>query len=141
MKLNGILGRSSLGTFELGKPYPARSGSTLEGSVSADGSATCTFDATTPIEGRFQADGTTPLVAWEASHDPGAIEFSFHAAGHSTCVFDGLVTVVGLFHADGICTVVWISGDGAVAITCLVNGTTVETHPFPTDLFDAPMSY
>lgn len=121
MFLTGQLGRSGFGTFELGKPR-----SSFRGAV-------VTF--------AFAAEGQTNLVSFEGAHDPTIQEGAFRADCSSDASFLFQHIIAGFFTTAGSCTAVFISGDGAVAITCLVNGTTVATDPFSGLLFDAPYSY
>lgn len=122
MFITGQLGRSGFGKLELGKPR----------SLVGVGRVV-TFS--------FAAEGKTNLVSFEAAHDPTVQEGTFNTDCSSSATFLMQHVVACFFTTAGSCTAVFISGDGAVAITCLVNGTTIATNPFAGFLFDAPYSY
>lgn len=121
MFITGQLGRSGFGKFELGKPLSTFRGETVLGSFSC----AVKFDP----------------VAFEASHDPAIQNGAFSCDIHTTCAWVPSHSIAGVFSCSFAFTAVFISGDGAVAITCLVNGATIMTNPFAGFLFDAPYSY
>lgn len=121
MFMTGQLGRSGFGKFELGKPLSTFRGETILGEFSC----AIAFDP----------------VTFEAAHAPTVQEGSFSAAIHTTCAWTPSHSIAGVFSCSFAFTAVFISGDGAVAITCLVNGATIATNPFAGFLFDAPYSY
>ncbi len=124
MIIVGQLGRGMIGGFELGKP---RDRSSLRGET---------------ILGTFACESSITNVTFEGNHGATVQLGSFECDIVESCGFVGVHKIRALFHCDfGITSVVWVSGTGAVAITCLVSGQTIMSTPFATFLFDAPYSY
>lgn len=124
MIIVGQLGRGAIGGFELGKP---RDRSSVRGET---------------ILGTFACESAITNVTFGSNHGATVQQGSFECDIIETCSFTGRFKIRALFHCDfGITSVVFISGTGAVAITCLVSGQTVVSTPLATFLFDAPYSY
>jgi hypothetical protein len=128
MLISGKLGLSGLGAFELGKPKPRGSG----GGGGGGGST---------VYGDMRCDVGITLCVFEASHGPSVQEGDCHVDVTTTCTFVGQHKIRAFFQCDETVAVFWISGLGAVAITCLVDGSTAVSTPLSTFLFDAPYSY
>lgn len=130
MLISGKLGLSGLGAFELGKPKPRGSGG---GGGGGGGGST--------IYGDMRCDVGIDLCVFSGSHGPGVQEGDCRVDIKTTCTFVGRHKITALFECDESITVFWISGLGAVAVTCLVDGSTLVSSPLATFLFDAPYSY